>query len=56
MKRQFSKRFKLLVQRLAILGMILATLPISICEGDCTATVFLAMIGIPSMFSDDVKW
>ena len=55
-KRKFSRRFKLLVQRLAIVVMILMTLPMAIWTGDGTGTVFLALIGVPMLFNDEVVW
>lgn len=55
-KRKFSRRFKLLVQRLAIIGMITATLPMAILTGDGTGTVFLALIGVPMLLNKEVVW
>lgn len=55
-KRKFSRRFKLLVQRLAIIGMIVATVPMTIWTGDGTGTAFLVLIGIPMLFNKDVVW
>jgi hypothetical protein len=55
-KRKFSRRFKLLVQRLAIIGTILATVPMAIWTGDGTGTAFLVLIGIPMLFSKEVVW
>lgn len=55
-KRKFSRQFKLLVQRLAIIGMIAATVPMAILTGDGTGTVFVALIGIPMLFNKEVVW
>lgn len=55
-RRKFSRRFKLLVQRLAIIGIVAATLPVAIWTGDGTGTVFLLFIGVPMLFNDEVVW
>jgi hypothetical protein len=55
-KRKFSRRFKLLVQRLAIIGMIAATVPMAIWTGDGTGTSFLVLIGIPMLFNKELVW
>jgi hypothetical protein len=56
MKRKFGKRFKLFVQRLVILGVILVSVPMAIWTGDGTGTTFLALIGIPFLFIKEVLW
>jgi hypothetical protein len=55
-KRKFSRRFKLLVQRLAIVGMIAATVPMAIWTGDGTGTAFLVLIGVPMLLNKEVVW
>ena len=55
-KRKFSRRFKLLVQRLAIIGMIVASVPLAIWTGDGTGTAFIVLIGIPMLFNKEVFW
>ena len=56
MKRQFSKRFKLLVQRVAILLAVLVSVPMAIWTGDGSGTAFLAIICIPAILSNEANW
>ena len=55
-KRKLSRRFKLLVQRLAIIGIIVATVPMAIWTGDGTGTAFIVLIGIPLLLNKEVVW
>lgn len=56
MKRKFSKRFKLLIKRVAIILVILASVPMAIWTGDGTATALLAIFGIPAIIDNEVNW
>ena len=50
-KRRSRRSRGLWKNKLAAVGLILATVPCILLEGDATATVFVAMFAVPMFFS-----